>query len=181
MNVTEAATKYAALSALGAAIAAEQKRIAVEVTGFTVESGITKGTLDTPLGPVTLRENKASRDIIVTDEKAFIKWCEENLPSALLTYTVVAEASRLALLTERFKAIKDDVLDSTTGEVIGFVAVRDRAAAPPTVSYGASDIQKKVKQAAESVVIARTGQLVASLVEAHEITKAIEAAVGDDE
>lgn len=49
-----------------------------------------------------------------------------------------------------------------------------------TVSYGASDIQKKVKQAAESVVIARTGQLVASLVEAHEITKAIEVRLDDE-
>lgn len=180
MSVTEAATKYAALSALGSAIAAEQKQAASQVTEFTKDSGITKGTLDTPLGPVTLRENKAHSDVTVTDEKALIRWCETNLPSALLTITMVGENSRTQLLTERFVVVAGQVVDSKTGEVLSFAEVRNRAAAPPTVSYGASEVQREVKKAAESVVIARTGQLVASLIEAHEITKAIEAKFGDE-
>lgn len=180
MSVVDAATKYAALNALGTAIAAEQRQAANDIVAFTTEQGITKGELNTPLGPVTLAENKASTEVVITDEDALLGWCEINLPSAIVRLAPkVNQQSREQLLTERFVRAGDQVLDSHSGEVLEFAQVRHRPAGQPTVSYRASETQRQVKAAAAKVVAAQTVELTKTIVTAHELAKAIEAGVDD--
>jgi len=175
--VTDAATEYAALNAIGAGITEAQRAAAEKVVRFTQENGITKGTLDTPLGPVTLRENKATTSLVVTDPDALLGWCEINLPSAIIRPApIVNEQSRRQLLEERFVRVGDQVVDSQSGEVLPFVSVKHTAATAPTVSYGASETQREVKAAAALVVKARAAQLSGYVLEAHTMAKAIEEA-----
>lgn len=167
------ATKYAATNALRSALTVLESEAGQELASM----GMSKGEVPTPLGPVTLAENKAATTIVVTDNDGLIAWCEQNFPTALVhpkPIVTVNEMTKKQLLTERFVRVGDDVLDSTTGEVLVFVAARHTPAGPPTVRYASSAVQKEVKTAAADVARARADQLVAAVLEAHEALKAIE-------
>lgn len=177
MTVTEAATRYAALTALTAALSTAQTDASRELSDLAHELGLTKGEVSTPLGPITLAERKASTEIVVSDRAGLVAWCEQNLPSALLRpkpVAVVNEESEKQLLTSRFIREGDQVLDSTNGDILDFVKISVTPARAPGVSYRASETQREVKRAAADVTEARTQQLVAAVLEAHEALKAIE-------
>ena len=155
MNVPELATRYAALVALNEAIAGEKTKASTELRAALWAQGLTKGAVTTPLGPLTLRENKATTTVGVADEDALIGWCEANHPDALEHITRVRAADREHILGGRFVVVAGRVVDSLSGEVVEFAHVVTREAAAPTPSYGASERQRDVKRVAADVCATR--------------------------
>jgi hypothetical protein len=154
-SVPELATRYAALVALTDALAGEKNKTSTDLAVLLSQAGLTKGTVTTPLGPLTLRENKAKTTIVVSDEDALIGWCESNFPDALEHITRVRPNDRDAIVGGRFVPVAGKVVDSLSGEVVDFAKVVTRDAAPPTPSYGASERQREVKRIAAEVAASR--------------------------
>jgi hypothetical protein len=162
-SVPELATRYAALVALTDAIVGEKTKASAELRAALWAQGLTKGAVTTPLGPLTLRENKATTTVGVADEDALIGWCEANHPDALEHITRVRAADREHILSGRFVPVAGQVIDSLSGEVVEFAHVVTREASAPTPSYGASELQREVKRAAAEIAAMRAGPLCEAL------------------
>lgn len=161
-TTTDAATRYAALNALAAGITAAQKRAAVDLEAAAKTNGITKGAITTPFGSVTLRENKARREVAVHDDAAFIAWAKQNNPESVEvvpSFERIRPLDRSVMLAERFASVAGEVVDTITGERITFAEVVEIPAAPPSPSYGASEQQKAAKKAAIEWAAERAGLL----------------------
>ena len=163
MSVPELATRYAALVALTDAIAREKTKASAELRAALWAQGLTKGTVSTPLGDLTLRANKATTAVGVSDEDALIGWAEANHPDALEHITRVRAADREHILGGRFVVVAGQVVDSLSGEVVEFAHVVTRAASAPTPSYGASELQRDVKRLAADVCATRLVMLTDAL------------------
>jgi len=159
MTVPELATRYAALVALGDAIIGEKMKASAELRAALWAQGLTKGTVSTPLGDLTLRANNGGTSVEVTDEDVLVGWCEANSPDSLEHITRVRSADRDQILTKRFVPVAGKVVDSLSGEVVEFAQVVTRDAAAPTPSYGASELQREVKKAAAEIAAMRAGPL----------------------
>jgi hypothetical protein len=176
-TTTDAATRYAGLNAVAAGIAAAQKQAAADLEASAAEHGISKGTVNTPFGPVTLRENKAKREIAVHDDAAFIAWAKEQHPEAVEVvpaFERLRPLDRLAILTGRFVVVAGAVVDSLTGEAVPFAEVVDTPAGPPSPSYGASAEQKAAKKAAIEWAADRAGLLTGLVQQALEAGQKVE-------
>lgn len=163
MGLAESAANYAALAALTDAVSGEKNKASAELRVALGEVGLMKGTIDTPFGALTLRENKGGTSVTVDDEDALVGWAETNHPDALEHITRLRAADREQILTTRFAAVAGKVVDTLTGEVVPFAHVEEREASPPTPSYGASERQREVKRIAAVVAADRAAGLVDSL------------------
>lgn len=164
-TVPELAARYAALVAINDAITGEKNKTSAQLREALWQQGLTKGTVATPLGDLTLRANNGGTAVQVTDEDALVGWCEVNLPDAVERITRVRAGDRTAILGTRFVTVADKVIDSLNGEVIGFAAVSRVAPAAPTPSYGASERQREVKGIAAFVAAERLGVLTDAMAE----------------
>jgi hypothetical protein len=148
VTAADAATRYAGLAAIETGITAAKKEASEGLRLLAATSGLTKGEIATPFGPVTLAENKGSTAVVIDDETALVKWAQENYAEAVETVTRIRPVVRTAILDSRFVAVAGQVVDRFTGEVIPFARVSTVEAQPPTPSYRASDTQREAKRAA---------------------------------
>lgn len=151
----DAATRYAGLAAIETGVTAAKKQAAEELREWCAASGVTKGALESPFGPVTLRENKAGRHISVHDEKAFTEWAKIQNPESVEVFERVRPLDRSAMLGDRFVIVAGSVMDSITGEAVPFAEVVEIDAAPPSPTYGVSEQQRTAKKAATDWAITR--------------------------
>lgn len=160
MTSTDAATRYAGLAAIAAGVRAAQEQATADLAEWSATSGVSKGTVQTPFGPVTLRENKEKNSVSVHDEDAFIAWAREQHPDAVERVERIRPLDRDAILSERFVVVAGAVVDSVTGEAVPFARVVHTDAAPPSPSYGASEQQRAAKKAAIAWATERAGVFV---------------------
>jgi hypothetical protein len=163
MTVPDLAMRYAALVALTDAIGGEKNKTSAELREALWAQGLTKGTVNTPLGPLTLRENKGGASVVITDEDALVGWCEANCPESIERITRVRPNDRGAIVGTRFVAVADDVVDSLSGELVPFAKVQREEQGPPTPSWGASPLQREAKRAAVEIAAIRCAPLVEAL------------------
>ncbi len=147
MSTTDAATRYAGLSAIEAGVTAAKKQAAEELRQHADANGLSKGEVVTPFGPVTLVENKGGRSVVVDDEAAFLAWVKAASPESVETVERIRALDRAAIL-DRLVPVADQVVDSLSGEQLEFAHVHTTEPSAPSPSYRASDPQRAAKKAA---------------------------------
>lgn len=119
-------------------------RLAVQAAEFSV------GTFKTPLGPVSV---SAPQPQVELDPAAFLAFCEENHPDAVVLVPQVREWFVAETLSQ-LRVAGEDVVDAN-GEVVGYARVKPAGA--PVVSVRLSASVKA--QAREQVAGALDGLL----------------------
>ena len=147
VSTTDAATRYAGLSAIEAGVTAAKKQAAEELRRHADANGLSKGEVLTPFGPVTLVENKGGRAVVIDDEHAFTVWVAQHSPESVETVDRVRSIDREAILG-RLVTVAGQVVDSLSGEALEFAHVHTTEPSAPSPSYRASDEQRAAKKAA---------------------------------
>lgn len=147
MSTTDAATRYAGLTAIAAGVDAAKKVAAAELQKHAADNGLTKGEVQTPFGPVTLVENKGGKTVVIDDEDAFLTWVKDMSPESIETVERVRSLDRQVIL-ERLVPVAGEVVDTESGETLDFAHVHTTEPSAPSASYRASDQQRAAKKAA---------------------------------
>lgn len=141
--------RWAALRLLAHAINAAAREAQADADEFRKATRAKQ--LETDHGLVFVARSKPT--VVISDEAAFLAWCEEHAPLAVERR--VADSARKTLLASRFKADDDgSVYDADTGEQIDFADVRPGGV--ESLSFRADPAEKA---RAEALIADRVEQL----------------------